>query len=100
MEKLFIFQKITEYVGGEKMEKLMLTSDGRDTAEDVVKIIKFNISQLMTNFRNDEGSASFISRIDLIRKTKNLIREAIVNGIEDPEVFRAAKVLGFENIAN
>jgi len=74
--------------GGENMK----------TPEDLVNEIKLNGNLLMTNFRNDEGSASSLFRINLLQKTKVLIEEAIKDGIEDPEVFRTAKILGYEKM--
>ena len=78
--------------------KSILISDGIYTEEDLIKLIKFNKDLLITKFRNDEGSAPSIFRIDLMNKTRMLIEEALKNGIKDPEVFNTARILGFEKL--
>ena len=83
---------------GREMDKSILSSKEMHTPEDLIKMIKFNKSLLITSFRNDEGSAPSMFRIDLLNKTRILVEEAIKDGIKDPEVFRTAKILGFENI--
>lgn len=81
------------------IKKSVLISNGIYTEEDLIKMIKYNRSLLITSFRNDEGSVPSIFRIDLINKTRMLIEEALKNGIKDPEVFNTARVLGFEKLA-
>ena len=78
----------------------VLISNGICREEDLIKLIKFNRCLLITNFRNDEGSMPSIFRIDLLNKTRMLVEEAFKNGIKDPEIFRTARVLGFENISD
>ena len=80
--------------------KSILIANGIYTPEDLIKMIKFNRDLLITRFRNDEGSVPSIFRIDLINRTRTLIEEALKNGIRDPEIFKTARVLGFEKIVD
>ena len=81
------------------IDRYLVISDGIYTPEDLIKLIKFNRDLLLSSFRNDEGAVPTIFRIDLLKKTRMLVEEALKNGIKHPEVDKTARLLGLENLA-
>jgi len=86
-------------LGVKDIGRYLIISDGIYTPEDLIKLIKFNRTLLLSSFRNDEAAVPTIFRIDLLKKTRMLVEEALKNGIKHPEVDKTARLLGLENLA-
>ena len=82
-----------------QISKSILISNGIYSEKDLIKLIKFNRYLLTTRFRNDDDTMSAMFRVDLLKRTRILLEEAVKNGIKDPEISKTARLLGFNDIA-